>query len=79
MGKLKIHLYINLSILTYIVNEIEIKIPHIIFVEQNKQIDSKTQMEEQILKNNKNNSVKEEQERGTCPAIHQGISQCHSN
>ena len=50
MGKLKIHLYVNFSLLTYIFNAIEIKIPHIMVVEQNKQINSKTQMEEQILK-----------------------------
>lgn len=41
MGKLKINLYINFSLLTSIANAIEIKISHVTFVEQDKQLDSK--------------------------------------
>lgn len=60
------------SVLTYIFNVVEIKMSQVSFLEQNTQIDSKNQMEEQILKNNKNNYMKEKTEKGTCPAIYQG-------
>lgn len=38
MGNLKMNLYTNFSILTYITNATEIKIPHVMFVEQGKLI-----------------------------------------
>lgn len=38
--------------------------PQILFLEQNKQLDSKNQMQEQILKNNKNNYMKEKNRKG---------------
>lgn len=48
--------------------------PQVLFLEQNKQTDSKNQMEEQILKSNKNNYMKEKPGKGTCPAIYPGAS-----
>lgn len=74
MEKLKINLYVNLSIVTYIFNAVKIKKLQVLFLDWNKQIDSKNQMEEQILKNQRNNYGKKNKKGGICPAIYHGTS-----
>lgn len=56
MGKLNINLYVNVYILTYIFNAIEIKMLQVLFIEK-RQIDPKWHTEEKSSNKMKSNAV----------------------